>query len=70
MHTDPGPDNHDGQESSGSWFTVILAIVISVVIVSAIMSTSRRHAVALDEGAPPAATTPTPSAPTQPAPAP
>ncbi len=70
MHSDPGPNNQNGQESSGGWLTLILAVIISLAIVSFIMTTSRRHAADLDEGAPPAATAPAPSEPTQPAPAP
>ena len=70
MHIDPGPNNPKDQEGNGgSLLTLILAVIISVAIVSFIMSTSRRHAAALDEGIPPTAAAPA-FAPTQPAPAP
>ncbi len=65
MPIDPGSPGHDAEHGSGegSLFSLILAIIISVVIVAAVASTTRHHAVALDEGAPPDAAT----APAQPA---
>ncbi len=70
MHIDPGPNNQNAG-NGGSLLAIILAVVISVIIVWFVVSISRRHAVALDEGGPPAATGPAQqTAPTQPAPTP
>ena len=57
MPIDPGPNGPDDEQGSGagSLLSMILAIVISAVIIWFVVSTSRRHAVPLDEGAPPAA---------------
>jgi hypothetical protein len=60
MSTDPG------EESGRGWFPIILAVVISIIIVSYIVRNTRHHASSMDEVTPPAATETSPA----PAPAP
>jgi len=69
MHNDP--NDPDAEQGSSGFFPMILAVVFSVIVVWLVVSTTRNHAVSMDEGPPRAAATPAPPAtPTQPAPTP
>jgi hypothetical protein len=61
MSTDPDEQSGSG---SGSFFPIILAIVISVIVLLLVVPNTRRHASSMDEGTPLAAakTAPAPAA--------